>query len=153
MRTAISDSCSVKYGAGALGRWLNRLPAFQRFVLLGGVAAGVNAGSRFALSPWLGFELAVAVAYVTGMVVAYLLFRRFVFGASDRGAGSEVWRFTIVNLIALVIVWCVSVGLARVVFPAIAFTWHAEDIAHLIGIAAPVVTSFIGHKRYTFGSR
>lgn len=130
-----------------------RLPALARFLLLGGFSAGVNLVARFLLQPWLGFETAVIVAYLTGMVVAYTLFRLFVFGASGRGIGSEAWRFTVVNMVALGVVWIISVGLARVVFPAIGFTWFAEDVAHFIGVLSPAVTSWIGHKRYTFRAR
>jgi putative flippase GtrA len=129
---------------------IERLPPLIRFLLLGGFAAGVNLVARFLLQPAVGFELAVLVAYLIGMVVAYNLFRVFVFGATERGVGSEFWRFTLVNMVALVFVWGISVGLARVVFPAIAFTWHADDIAHVIGVLSPAVTSWIGHKRYTF---
>ncbi len=127
-----------------------RMPPFVRFLALGGFSAGVNLVARFALQPLLGFEQSVLVAYMIGMVVAYNLFRVFVFDDTGRSVGSEAWRFTLVNLLALALVWLISVGLARVVFPAIAFTWHAEDIAHFIGVASPAVTSWIGHKRYTF---
>ena len=54
---------------------------------------------------------------------------------------------------ALGFVWAISVGLARIVFPAIAFTWHADDIAHLIGVLAPAATSYLGHRFYTFARR
>lgn len=127
-----------------------RLPPLLRFLLLGGLSAGVNVVARFALQPFMGFELAVAVAYVIGMIVAYNLFRIFVFGASERGVASEAWRFTLVNLVSLAMVWTISVGLARFALPAVHWTWRADDIAHLIGVLSPAVTSWIGHKRYTF---
>lgn len=129
------------------------LPAAWRFLLIGGLAAAVNVSTRFSLTPVLGFEAAVPVAYLTGMWLAYTLFRRCVFSASGRSVRSEVWRFSLVNLVALLLVWTISVGLAREVFPAIGFTWHAEDIAHLIGVLTPAASSWIGHKRYTFSSR
>jgi putative flippase GtrA len=44
----------------------------------------------------------------------------------------------------------VSLGLARLVFPAVGLTAHAEELAHLAGIAVPVFTSYIGHKRLSF---
>ena len=94
---------------------------------------------------------AVVVAYVIGMIVAYNLFRIFVFGATGRGVASEAWRFTLVNIVSLALVWVISVGLARVVFPAIAWTWRADDIAHLLGVLSPALTSWVGHKKYTFG--
>jgi len=127
-----------------------RLPPVLRFLALGGLAAAVNLVMRALLQPLLGFELAVAVAYICGMIVAYVLFRAFVFGASSRSIASEAWRFTIVNLVSMALVWVISVGLARIVFPALAFTWHADDIAHVAGLLSPALTSWIGHRRYTF---
>jgi len=126
------------------------VPLFLRFLLTGGIAAFVNLASRYLLSGVLVFEFAVLLAYMIGMVTAFILFRFFVFGVSERGVSSEVYRFFVVNLVALSLVWIVSVGLARIVFPAVGFTWYAEDIAHLIGVSVPVISSFIGHSKYTF---
>ncbi len=126
---------------------------FLRFALTGGVAALVNLASRYLLNHYMGFEIAVALAYLLGMLTAYALSRLFVFSASGRGVRSELARFTIVNAVALVQVWVISVGLANLVFPPIGFTWHANDIAHLIGVISPVVTSYFGHRYYSFSSR
>jgi len=123
---------------------------FFRFAITGGIAALVNLGARWLLNLIMGFELAVAVAYLFGMLAAYVLARRFVFDASGRSVRSELYRFTLVNLVALAQVWLVSVGLAEWLFPAIDFQWHAYDIAHLIGVASPIVTSYLGHRYYSF---
>lgn len=123
---------------------------FFKFLLTGGTAAFVNLASRYLLENFFSFEIAIVIAYLIGMTTAYLLARKFVFETSGRSVSSEFWRFTIVNLFALIFVWGISVGLARYVFPAISFTWHANDIAHIIGVLAPAVTSFIGHKVFTF---
>ena len=104
---------------------------------------------RFALV-WMG---SVVLAYLAGMATAYLLSRAFVFARSGRTVADEAVRFTLVNVVALVQVWIVSVGLARIVFPALEFTWHAEDIAHLIGVAIPAVTSYFGHRHFSFSRR
>lgn len=98
----------------------------------------------------MSFEIAVALAYLLGMITAYTLARMFVFSNSPDGIRNEFVRFTIVNAFALVVVWCVSVGLAKVVFPFVDFQWYAEDIAHIIGVLVPAVTSFLGHKYFTF---
>ena len=126
---------------------------FLRFLLTGGIAAAANVGSRYLLNRIMPFEIAVAIAYLIGMLIAYTLARRFVFEPSGRGAASELRRFAIVNLFALASVWGISVGLARLVFPAIQLTWHADDIAHLIGVLAPAATSFVGHRYYSFRQR
>ncbi len=126
---------------------------FGRFLLTGGVAAGVNVVSRWLLSHAIVYEIAVVLAYLVGMVTAYLLSRAFVFARSGRTVADEALRFALVNAVALVQVWAVSVGLARLVFPAVGFGWHAEDIAHLIGVAIPAVTSYFGHRHFSFSHR
>lgn len=136
--------------ASQLRNTFERLPPLVRFLALGGLAAGVNLVARWVLQPWMGFEAAVAVAYVCGMVVAYTLFRLFVFGSSGRSVASEAWRFTLVNLVSMVLVWLISVALARHIFPGIGFRWFADEIAHFIGVLSPALTSWVGHKRYTF---
>lgn len=124
---------------------------FFRFLVTGGVAALANLVSRYFLNFFIIFEIAVAIAYLIGMTVAYILARHFVFERSGRSISSEFRRFAIVNLFALALVWGISVGLARGLFPAINFTWHADDIAHLIGVLAPAISSYFGHRFYSFG--
>lgn len=123
---------------------------FASFVLVGGVAAVVNIVSRVGLSLTMAYELAIVVAYIFGMTTAYALNRLFVFAASGRGIAHEYLRFTLVNFAAIIQVWVVSVGLARLVFPWLAFSWHSETIAHIIGVAIPVFTSYLGHKYFSF---
>ena len=123
---------------------------FPKFLLTGGLAALVNLMSRYLLNALVPFEVAVIFAYGCGMIAAYVLARVFVFGGSGRPIASEFRRFVVVNLFALVLVWSISVGLARVAFPAIGFTWHATEVAHLMGVAAPAIVSYFGHRSYTF---
>jgi putative flippase GtrA len=126
------------------------LSPFARFLITGGIAAGVNVLSRLALSLAMPFEAAIVVAYVIGMTTAWALARLFVFEPTGRGATGEYLRFGLVNVVALAQVWLVSVGLSRLVFPEIGFDWNAELVAHLIGVASPVATSYYGHKLFTF---
>ncbi len=72
--------------------------------------------------------------------------------ASGRSIASEFQRFVIVNLFGLTLVWSISVGTAKLVFPSIGFTWHADDFAHFIGVLAPAVASYFGHRFYTFSN-
>jgi putative flippase GtrA len=123
---------------------------FLRFLAAGGFAAFVNLASRYLLTPIIGFEVSIVVAYLIGMAVAFILFRTLVFGRSGASVAAETYRFVIVNLVALTLVWIISVALADMVFPAIGFRWHAEDFAHFIGTCIPAITSYIGHSLYTF---
>lgn len=124
--------------------------AFVRFLLTGGLAAVVNIGSRVLFSMVMPFGAAVVAAYVCGMTTAYVLARLFVFERSGQTVGSEFLRFTLVNLVALVQVWLISVGLADWLFPAIHFNWNADLVAHTVGVLSPVVSSYYGHKLFTF---
>lgn len=123
---------------------------FVRFLLTGGFAALVNLGSRYLLNEYMSFEAAVAVAYLAGVITAYVLAKIFVFDKSGSGVATEFRRFVIVNVLSLAVVWCVSVGLAIYFFPAVGFRWHAEAVAHFIGVLSPVVISYFAHKHYTF---
>ena len=126
---------------------------FVLFLAAGGTAALVNILSRIALNLVMPYEAAILVAYLCGMTTAYLLNKHFVFAASGRAVATEYMRFVLVNLAALVQVWIVSVGLARLVFPAVSFTWHAGTVAHVIGIVVPVFTSYLGHKHFSFAAK
>lgn len=129
------------------------LGEFGRFLVTGGIAAGVNVVARWLFDLVMAFELAIVVAYLAGMITAYTLSKFFVFSRSGRSVSDEFLRFAIVNVVALAQVWVVSVGLARYVFPAVGFTWHADDAAHVIGVLVPAVTSYLGHRHFSFAAR
>lgn len=125
---------------------------FLLFLVMSGIAAIVNVLSRIVLNLAMPYEAAIVVAYLCGMTTAYVLNKLFVFTASGRSFHHEYARFALVNLVAVAQVWLVSVGLARLVFPRIAFEWHAETVAHVIGVMAPVFTSYLGHKHFSFAA-
>lgn len=123
---------------------------FVLFVAIGGFAAGVNLLARILFNTVIDFEWAVVIAYPFGMTVAFLLNRKYVFDGEDGHAGGQYFRFFLVNLVALAQIWVVSVALAMWLFPALGFTWHADTIAHGIGLASPIVTSYLAHKHFSF---
>ncbi len=138
--------------AAALKRRLRR-PETRRFVaflLTGGLAAAVNVVSRILFETVVRYEVAVTLAFPVAMTTAFLLAKVFVFSGSGRSLHVEYGRFAIINIAALLQVLAVSVVLAKVVFPAIGMAWHAETIAHVIGVLSPVVISYHGHKRFSF---
>jgi putative flippase GtrA len=123
---------------------------FLRFLIAGGIAALVNIASRVLLDMVMAYEIAIVVAYAIGMTCAFLLNRRYVFPPSRFRPHQEYARFAFVNLLAVVQVWIVSVGLARYIFPGLGFDWHAETVAHVIGVMVPVLTSYLGHRHFSF---
>lgn len=125
---------------------------FASFVATGGIAALANIGTRALFSEAIRYELAVALAYLMGMTVAFALAKRFVFSATGGRVVVEYLRFALVNAVSFAQVWLVSVGLARIVFPALQFEWHPEDLAHVVGVASPIVLSYYLHKHFSFRS-
>ena len=123
---------------------------FSKFLLVGGVAALINFGSRIFFSYSMSYRWAVLWAYLVGMISAYLLQRFFVFGASSHHPAREFFYFILVNVFAVVQVWLISVGLAEYFFPYIGLDFYANEIAHGIGISIPAITSYYGHKYISF---
>jgi len=126
---------------------------FILFVLTGGFAALVNFASRIFFSHWMSFSVAIVVAYVCGMLTAFVLSRLFVFREANNALHHQIFWFTIVNLAAVVQTLIVSLLLVKWIFPRIGLHWQPEMVAHAIGVAVPVLTSFIGHKRLSFRTR
>lgn len=126
---------------------------FALFLVAGGLAAAVNFGSRILLSLWLPYVPAIVVAYCLGMTTAFVLNRLFVFDSSNRGLHHQIGWFIAVNLAAVLQTIVVSLVFAGWVLPLIGLGHHAETMAHAIGVAVPVVTSYFGHKHLSFASR
>lgn len=125
-------------------------PQFLRFLMAGGIAAAANYGSRFLFSLWLGYGTAIVLAYLAGMVVAFVLMRQHVFDAKKSALGPQIMKFVGVNVLAVLQTLAISLVLARWVFPRLDIVEHAEAVAHLVGVLVPVVTSYFGHRMLTF---
>ena len=123
---------------------------FAGFLVAGGIAAAANVGSRILFSRLVGLELAVILAYLVGMTVAFVLMRAAVFPPSAAPIGRQVALFAAVNLAALLQTLVVTLLLARWLLPAAGLRSHVEEIAHIVGVGVPIVTSFFGHKYLSF---
>jgi putative flippase GtrA len=128
-------------------------PQFFRFLVAGGIAACVNFGSRFALSLALPYPAAICLAYLAGMVTAFLLNRQFVFPEGNESTTRQALWFTAVNALALLQTLAISLLLARWVLPAIGWPLDVEASAHAVGVAVPIVTSYFGHRHLSFRRR
>jgi len=126
---------------------------FIKFLITSGIATVVNILARIGLSLFMPYELAVIVAHIIGMVVAYALARKYVFAQSGHNVRREITGFAIVNVISLTQVWLISVGLYRFLFPSINWTFEPALVAHLIGVGSLAFTSYFGHKYISFGAK
>lgn len=123
---------------------------FLFFLLTGGLAAVVNFGSRIAYDVWVDFSTAIILAYLTGMVTAFILARTFVFTESRTTLRRSVLLFSLVNLAAVAQTWLISMGLAMFALPALGVTRFVPEIGHAVGVMVPAFTSYLGHKYWSF---
>lgn len=123
---------------------------FFAFVLASGAAVFVNLGSRVLFSNVFSFDVSIVLSQLTGMIVAFSLVRAFVFDSSQRTPAAEFARFTLVNVVSLVQIWIVATGLLRFVYPAIGWTFYPEFMAHAAGVGLSSITSFVGHRYFSF---
>lgn len=123
---------------------------FLLFLITGGAAAGVNFCSRIFYNLWLSYSSSIIIAYLTGMVTAFVLARTFVFTETSQGVHRSVLFFTLVNVVAVAQTWAISMGLANYILPSFNITRYVPEIAHAVGVVTPVVTSYFGHKHWSF---
>jgi putative flippase GtrA len=123
---------------------------FLYFILSGGLAAGLNWGSRFLFSQVLSFEVAVILAFLVGLLSGFVLMRFFVFDGIGKPIVPQAGKYIAVNFFALLQTLLISILLARWALPSVGITEHAEALGHLVGVLVPVVTSYFGHKFLTF---
>lgn len=126
---------------------------FVTFVAVGALAAAVNWLSNILLLFVMPLDFSILVAYLIGMTTAYTLNRSFVFKLSGRRVHDEYMRFAIVNIIAVAQVWLVTMGLARLLLPAVGWTLYPAELAHAVGVASPIITSYFGHRYFTFARK
>jgi putative flippase GtrA len=140
---------------GRLGRLIRFYfsGVFAKFLLAGGLAALINFASRFALQPAVGFDAAVALAYLAGFLAAFFLNRAFVFPRSGKPLRVEMAWFFLFNLIAFPVVVALSIVLRDDVFGRFMPRAVGEALAHACAIMTPVVFNFAAHRLVTFGVR
>jgi putative flippase GtrA len=122
---------------------------FLGFLLTGGLAALVNFGSRILYNQWVDFSSAVVLAYLTGIVTAFILARSFVFTQSGQSVQRSAMFFVMVNGVGVLQTWAISMALYYLL-PIAGVTRWVPEIAHAVGVVVPVFTSYLGHKRFSF---
>jgi putative flippase GtrA len=123
---------------------------FISFLITGGIAATVNFLSRIFFNQYFSFSTSVLLAYLMGMVTAFILAKLFVFKASTQSIRRSALLFFFVNILAVAQTWLISMSLNFYILPALGFEKYVAEIASAVGIAFPVFTSYLGHKRWSF---
>ena len=123
---------------------------FAQFLAAGGLAVMANVVSRIGFSWGVPLPVAVVLAYLVGMAVAFVLMRNYVFPPDARALRRQITIITLVNFAAVLQTLIVTLVLADFVLPWAGVRDYIELIAHCAGGAVPIITSFIGHKRWSF---
>ena len=140
---------------------------------IAGVGFTVNVGSRVVYSDRLemNFNLAMVLAYLTGMVVAFVLSKLFAFDSRKSGRTTrEAIKFVIVSFFAMAVTMTIA-NLALLFNEAVivknpnlhetvvnvlqpyGYTFINRELAsHLAGMSVGFFVNFIGHKLITFKS-
>ena len=84
------------------------------------------------------------------MLVAFCLFRLFVFETSEREVSCQVQRFMYVILIGMAATWALANLFVLWLLPALGMRSNVEALRHALAIAAPVATCWFGHRLLTF---
>src|SRR6201996_5917492 len=123
---------------------------FALFVLVGSTAAAINFGSRILFSLWTSYTTAIILAYLLGMVTAFCLNRLFVFRETASALHHQMIWFVVINVLAVAQTLAISLLLAHWLLPILGWASQPDLSAPPVGVAVPVATSYIGHKRISF---
>jgi len=139
---------------------------YIRYVACAACAAAINFIVGFALVQGAGFTsqwqypLAIAFGYASGMMVNFLLNRRFTFSGNDRTRIAQGRTFLFVATTGLVISSAFASaarGLIEILLPttpvlsgALAPFFSAETLGQVFAIGIVSVYSFAGHRYLTF---
>lgn len=123
---------------------------FIKFLFAGSFGAATNIISRYIFDIAVSYSYAIIYAYLVAMVTTYILFKFLVFDRSNENTGKEFGKYVIVHILAIIIVWLVSVSFARFIFPIIGMDYRPDDIGHIIGVCSTVFSSYYLHKFFTF---
>ena len=136
------------------------------YAVFSGFAALVNFGSRFGydhllsriLAPTLAYVAGVALAYLTGMVVNFVLSKYVTFQAHGSGrTRREAAKFLAIALLGLLTTvlgsyaayFALTMANGRV-FVVVLPDQLMRTGAHLCGMALGLVVNFVGHDRFSF---
>ena len=123
---------------------------FIIFIITGGTSAIINILSRIILSNFFRFEIAILISYGIGMIIAFLLAKRYVFLNSNKSIKKSFPAFALVNLISVLQTFFVSIFIKKWLIIFLDNLSFIELVAHTFGLGILVFTSFYGHKYITF---
>jgi putative flippase GtrA len=124
---------------------------FARFVLTGVVAALGNIAAVWLARFFVPFEIALLAGIVAGLTISFILSKLFAFDSrSWNGAGGQAARFLTVFVLSSAVYWGVAVVIGRFALLHGVATAMAEMGGVLVGAGAMMLTSYFGHRFFTY---
>lgn len=124
---------------------------FIRFVISGVAATAGNLCAVWLARRYFSFEVSLLVGIATALAISFMLSKWFAFGSrSWRRAGGEAPRFLIVYAVGCAVYWAVAVLVGQFALAPVLPTNAAEVCGILVGAATMTVTSYLGHRFFTY---
>lgn len=123
---------------------------FLRFLYAGGIAAIVNFLSRIFFNLWFDFSTSVYLAFAVGLVTAFFFKKQFVFTEGKQSIMHSIGFFILVNIIGLLQTLAITMACFYYALPYLGIVKMTHEISHALGLIAPIITSYIGHKKLSF---
>ena len=122
---------------------------FIFFLFAGTTAAFFHWSIRIILRNFFGFQTAAITAYFFGIIIAFLLYRKFVFPLSEIPIEKQGIRFLIVNFTFAPFVLYAFYYLTASLYQ-MGLDIYVEEIAHFISLALPPLFTFLCYKFFAF---
>lgn len=124
-----------------------------RFLLAGGLATAGNLAAVWAAGIFMSFKLSLLVGIGVGMTISFFATKIFAFRARDWSrSGHEAGRFLLVYGIGLVLYWSTALVAKGFLIKAGLSDVAAESAAVIVGAGVMLVTSYFGHRFFTYSS-
>jgi putative flippase GtrA len=124
---------------------------FVRFFLTGVTATAGNFAAVWFARFFVSFEIALLAGIVVGLTISFILSKWFAFRSrSWNRAGSEATRFLVVYALSCVVYWGVAMLCGRLVLSYGLAPQMAEMGGVLVGAGTMTLTSYLGHRFFTY---
>jgi putative flippase GtrA len=124
---------------------------FLRFVFTGMLASVGNLVAVWSARRSQSFELSLLVGIVVALAISFTLSKWFAFGSGSWRSGfAEAPRFLTVFSAGCALYWATAVFAGKFVLPHFIPPAVAEGCGVLIGAGAMTVTSYLGHRFFTY---
>ena len=132
---------------------MNNIYMYLLFIVSGGVSVIFNLMTRMLLNCIFPFEFSVAVSYIVGVLVAFVMMKTFVFKKSNGTTKQQFLKFTLVNCYGFLQTIFLSHIFLRILNRLeVSFIIQNEFIAHFVALGCLAISSFILHFYFTFKS-